>query len=101
MTSPPRSASSAGEPDAARGGGAEIVASFLSVSSSLLVGVILVVAPWTAVWEANYLLNAHPLLRAFVLSAFTRGGVTGLGLVNIAIALWEARQHLSGGGEHA
>jgi hypothetical protein len=76
------------------------VASVLSVSSSLLVGVILVVAPWTTLWESNYLLNAHPVVRAIVLSAFTRGSVTGLGLVNIAIAVWEARQHLTRGGEH-
>jgi hypothetical protein len=77
------------------------VASFLSVSSALLVGIILVVAPWTTLWDSNYLLNSHPLVRAFVLSSFTRGTVTGLGLVNIAIAVWEARQHLSRGGEHA
>jgi hypothetical protein len=77
------------------------VASFLSVSSALLVGVILVVAPWTTLWDSNYLLNSHPLVRTVVLSAFTRGTVTGLGLVNIAIALWEARQHLTRGGEHA
>jgi hypothetical protein len=77
------------------------VASVPSVSSSLLVGIILVVAPWTTLWDSNYLLNAHPAVRTFVLSAFTRGGVTGLGLVNIAIAIWEARQHLARGGGHA
>ena len=77
------------------------MASFLSVSSSLLVGIILVVAPWTALWDTNYLLNPHPALRAFVLSAFTRGTVTGLGLVNIVLAVWEARQHFARGGEHA
>jgi hypothetical protein len=77
------------------------VASLLSVSSSLLVGLILVVAPWTALWESNYLLNPHPALRSFVLSAYTRGGVTGLGLVNLVIAFWEARQHLGRGGRRA
>jgi hypothetical protein len=77
------------------------VASFLSVSSSLLVGIILVVAPWTALWDTNYLLNPYPALRAFVLNAFTRGTVTGLGLVNIVLAIWEARQHFARGGEHA
>jgi hypothetical protein len=77
------------------------VASFLSVSSALLVGIILVVAPWTTLWDSNYLLNSHPLVRAILLSSFTRGTVTGLGLVNLVIAVWEARQHLSRGGEHA
>jgi len=63
---------------------------FLSVLSSLLVGLILVVAPWTALWDANYILPPHPAVRAVVLSAFTRGAVTGLGLVNILLALYEA-----------
>ena len=69
------------------------MAAFLSVLSSLLVGLILVIAPWTALWDANYLLHPHPGVRAFVLSAFTRGAVSGIGLVNIVLALHEAREH--------
>ena len=63
---------------------------FLSALSSLLVGLILVVAPWTALWDANYILPPHPAVRAIVLSAFTRGAVTGLGFVNILLGLHEA-----------
>lgn len=58
--------------------------------SSLLVGMILVVAPWTTLWDANYMLPPHPAVRAVMLSAFMRGAVTGLGLVNIILALHEA-----------
>jgi hypothetical protein len=65
---------------------------FLSALSSLLVGLILVVAPWTALWDANYILPPHPAVRAIVLSAFTRGAVTGLGFVNILLGLHEAFQ---------
>jgi hypothetical protein len=72
------------------------LAIFLSLLSSLLVGLILVVAPWTALWDANYILPPHPALRAVVLSAFTRGAVSGLGLVNILLALHEALQRISG-----
>jgi len=68
---------------------------FLSVVSSLLVGAVLVWTPWTELWETNYFLAAHSVLRAWVLSAFTRGAVTGLGLVNIVLALVEAHQHLA------
>jgi hypothetical protein len=70
------------------------MATFLSVLSSLLVGLILVVAPWTALWDANYLIQPHPAFRALILSAFTRGAVSGLGLVNILMALHEAHEHL-------
>jgi hypothetical protein len=78
--------------------GRDFVAIFLSVLSSFLVGVILVVAPWTTWWDSNYLLHPHPLVRSLVLNAFTRGTVSGLGLVNILLAWLEARQHLVGGG---
>jgi hypothetical protein len=73
------------------------VAVALSVLSSLLVGIILVVAPWTPWWEANGLLPPQPLLRAMVLSDFARGGVSGLGLVNILLAVAETREHLRPG----
>jgi hypothetical protein len=75
------------------------VAVFLSVLSTFLVGLILAIAPWTSLWDANYLLNPYPILRAVLLSAFTRGTVSGLGLVNIVLALHEARQHLLADGD--
>jgi hypothetical protein len=73
------------------------VATFLSVLSTVLVGLVLVVAPWTGLWDANYLLQPHPAVRALILSAFTRGAVSGLGLVNILLALHEAHEHLADG----
>jgi len=60
-----------------------------------MVGVVLLVAPWTVLWDANYLLGPYPAVRAVVLSAYVRGTVSGLGLVNIALAFHEARQHLA------
>jgi hypothetical protein len=75
------------------------VAVFLSVLSSLLVGVVLAIAPWTSLWDANYLLHPHPVLRALLLAPVTRGAVTGLGIVNIVLALHEAHRYLVEGGE--
>jgi hypothetical protein len=71
------------------------VTTLLSVLSSLLAGILLAVVPWTAFWETNYFLHPHPVLRQLMLSAFTRGAVTGLGLVNIMIALYEAHHYLA------
>jgi hypothetical protein len=68
----------------------DVLAIALSVTSSLLVGVILALVPWTGLWDANYLLQPYPALRALILSPFARGTVTGLGLVNIAMAVHEA-----------
>ena len=63
------------------------VAALLSIASSLLVGLVLVVAPWTPVWEANWLLQPLPPLRGWLLSGFARGAVSGLGLINVLLAL--------------
>ena len=68
------------------------VTHLLSALSSLLVGIILVAAPWLPnLWDANYLLQPYPFLRSLVLSPFIRGAVTGLGLVNV---FQEAREIL-------
>ena len=75
------------------------MAAILSVLSSLMVGTILIVVPWTALWDTNYLLQHYPVVRAWLLSGSVRGTVTGLGLVNIVLALDEARYHLRARGE--
>ena len=70
------------------------LASALSIASSFLVGAPLVVAPWTSLWETNYLLQTHPWFRTIMLDPFTRGAVTGLGLVNLLLAALETRAYL-------
>ena len=70
------------------------MAAFLSVFSSLLVGAVLVFVPWTTLWDANYLLQPHPWLSTLLLNTFTRGAVTGLGLVNVLLAVLEAHDHV-------
>ena len=67
----------------------------LSALGWLLVGISLVAAPWLPnLWDANYLLQPHPLLRSLALSPFARGAVTGLGFVNVLLAFQEGRELL-------
>ena len=73
----------------------------LSVTSSILVGVTLVVSPWTTFWDANHLLQAHPLFRAIMLNAFVRGAVSGLGFANLLLAAIEVHAHLRGSDGHS
>jgi len=47
------------------------------------VGFLLVVLPWSEFWEHNYFAVAWPLLRLIVTNNFVRGGVSGLGVVNL------------------
>jgi hypothetical protein len=63
------------------------LAALLSIGSSLLVGLVLIVAPWTPFWESNWILQPWPALRVVLLSGFARGAISGLGLVNVLVAL--------------
>jgi len=74
------------------------LAALLSILSSLLVGLVLVVAPWTSLWESNWLLTLWPGWRGLALNDFTRGAVTGLGLVNLLLALRDLYARLAGAG---
>ena len=47
------------------------------------VGLLLLVLPWSAFWERNYFVFTWPAIRPFLTSDFVRGGVTGLGAVNV------------------
>jgi hypothetical protein len=71
------------------------LAAVLSIASSLLVGIVLTVAPWTSVWEANWLLQPWAGLRGLLTSGFARGAVSGLGLVNLLVAASDLRARLS------
>jgi hypothetical protein len=47
-----------------------------------------VLIPWSAFWERNYFVEGSAL-AAFFTSNYTRGAVSGLGLVNVWAALGE------------
>ncbi len=66
---------------------------------SLVVGIFLVFVPWwPGLWDSNWLLQQlWPPLRGPLLSPFMRGAVTGLGLVNIFLALHDAFVRLVAG----
>lgn len=65
----------------------------------LEIGVFLVVLPWSDIWDRNGLLFLVPNLRAYLLSGYARGALSGLGVVNIWVGLsdiWHFRTNLAG-----
>lgn len=58
------------------------------------VGVFLLVYPWMSGWDTNFLANYFPEFHSYWVNAYVRGGISGLGLVNIYIALVELFQYL-------
>ncbi len=49
-------------------------------------GLLLVLLPWTPLWESNYLLSRHPGWIPFLLNGYLRGAISGLGAVDILFA---------------
>ena len=50
-------------------------------------GALLLYLPWTAFWEQNYFLSHFPVLIPVLLHPSFRGAVSGLGVVDIIIAI--------------
>jgi hypothetical protein len=59
------------------------------VAFFLEVGLLLVILPWSEFWDHNYFAVTLPPVRSVVTNNFVRGGVTGLGVVNLVIGLAE------------
>jgi hypothetical protein len=50
---------------------------------------LLVLIPWSAFWERNYFVETWSALGGMLTSNYTRGAITGLGLLNVWAALAE------------
>lgn len=66
---------------------------FIFVAFAVEIGLFLVVVPWYdngRLWSENSLLLRFPTLRAFLAQDFIRGIISGIGLVDIWVGIWEA-----------
>jgi hypothetical protein len=59
-------------------------------------GLVLLFLPWSSYWERNYFAQLLPPLQTFLVNDFVRGGVSGLGLVNVLAGVAEIWSFLSG-----
>jgi hypothetical protein len=73
---------------------------FLRVIVRLYLGLLVCCAPWyPAAWDNNPLFASSPWLVAFISHGAVRGVVSGLGLLNLWIAIREALSGSSGSGQ--
>jgi hypothetical protein len=61
-------------------------------------GVLLLLLPWAGFWETNYMVTHYPVLRPYLLHPAVRGLVSGLGALDILIAI-HMLQHRPNGAE--
>ena len=53
------------------------------------VGFVLVVVPWSVLWDRNYFIDVVPQLQELLTSNYLRGAVSGLGVLNIGAGVAE------------
>jgi len=69
---------------------------FVRVIVRLYLGLVIVVLPWMHFWDENRLLALIPHLAPIALNGIARGVVSGLGLLNIWIAIHDAIHYKEG-----
>jgi hypothetical protein len=53
------------------------------------VGFVLLVVPWSVLWDRNYFIDVVPQLQELLTSNYLRGAVSGLGVLNIGAGIAE------------
>jgi hypothetical protein len=56
-------------------------------------GLVLVLVPWSEIWEANYFLYQYPGFGFFAKNAFLRGAISGLGVLNVLLSIGAFRRN--------
>jgi hypothetical protein len=65
------------------------VGAFLFITVCMLVGLFLLIFPWTDYWGGNFFSGLFPRMEVLWDNMFVRGGVSGLGLANLYISFIE------------
>ena len=59
----------------------------LTITVRIFIGVIVLVLPWSSLWDSNHLVQAFPHLATVLSYGAARGIVSGIGLLNLWIAV--------------
>ncbi len=53
------------------------------------IGVFLLVFPWVSFWKKNFFVDHYPWVSSVALNYFVRGAISGIGLADIWLAVYE------------
>ena len=76
-------------PEAPRYRWYHIAAALIFIVFCLELGIFLVVFPWSEFWDRSFFPSLAPQWRLYWQNTYLRGAVSGLGIVNVYIALVE------------
>lgn len=63
-------------------------------------GMLLIFLPWSSPWEHNYFLSRYPELIRYLLHPSMRGLISGLGVLDIIVAVGLLRRPVQSPAEH-
>ena len=66
------------------------IQSIVFILFCLEMGIVLVLFPWSSLWDRNYFFALAPQWSALFSSSYLRGAISGVGVVNVGIAVSEA-----------
>jgi len=66
-----------------------VVSRFVFLAYFVEVGLVLLVVPWSPLWDRNYFVQVWPALEVLTRSNLVRGAISGLGVVNLWAAISE------------
>lgn len=69
--------------------GNHLIRRLVYVALYVEIGLLLIVLPWSTFWERNYFVYLWPALRPVITNHFVRGGITGLGFINVVAGFAE------------
>lgn len=61
----------------------------------LELGLVLILVPWSEIWDINFFVYQYPALGFIVKNYYLRGAVSGLGVMNVFLALEAFRRRTS------
>lgn len=61
----------------------------------LLLGLALILVPWSDIWETNYFIYQYPGVGLIAENTFLRGIISGLGFMNVLLSLESLRRKTS------
>ncbi|MDR3721085.1 MAG: hypothetical protein WB559_07345 [Candidatus Acidiferrales bacterium] len=53
----------------------------------LVLGLALILVPWSDIWETNYFFYQYPALGLLLKNPYLRGAISGLGFMNVLLSL--------------
>ena len=63
--------------------------SIIYIVFCLELGIFLFIFPWAPFWEKNFFVDHYPLISGISRNYFLRGAVSGLGLADIWLGIYE------------